>query len=186
MFTLLNVRRLFVHKVSSHPEEVDILFAQSFPSSSEPPYLLIYSLHRSSIAEKPTMSQHHNILEAKQQDLTHQNLANEAAPRISYYTPKQTPPAGTASDPQPDGSHPPKLFQPLKLRGVTLQNRIMVCPPPPRFPSTRKTNSAYHEASCRRSANTPRKMVIIPHGTLRTWAALSSGDPACRWWKLPP
>ena len=76
------------------------------------------------------MSQHHNILEAKEQNLTHQNLVNEAAPGISYYTPKQKPPAGTASDPQPDGSHPPKLFQPLKLRGMTLQNRIMVRAPP--------------------------------------------------------
>ena len=38
----------------------------------------------------------------------------------------ERPPAGTAFDPQSDGSHPPKLFQPLKLRGVTFQNRIMV------------------------------------------------------------
>ena len=74
------------------------------------------------------MSEHHNVVEAKEQDLTHQDIVNEAAPGISYFTPKQSPPAGTASDPQPDGSHPPKLFQPLKLRGVTLQNRIMVRP----------------------------------------------------------
>ena len=69
---------------------------------------------------------HHNIGEAKEQSFKHQAIENEAAPNISYYTPKQKPPAGTASDPQPDGSHPPKLFQPLTLRGVTLQNRIMV------------------------------------------------------------
>lgn len=69
---------------------------------------------------------HHNIGEAKEQSFKHQTIENEAAPNISYYTPKQKPPAGTASDPQPDGSHPPKLFQPLTLRGVTLQNRIMV------------------------------------------------------------
>ena len=74
------------------------------------------------------MSEHHNIPEAKEQDTSHQGIENEAAPGISYYTPKQSPPSGTASDPQPDGSHPPKLFQPLKLRGVALQNRIMVCP----------------------------------------------------------
>jgi len=37
-------------------------------------------------------------------------------------------PAGTASDPQPDGKPIPKLFHPLKLRGVTLQNRIMLSP----------------------------------------------------------
>ena len=48
--------------------------------------------------------------------------------QVSYFTPAQTPPAGTAYDPQPDGSAIPKLFQPLKLRGLTLQNRIMVSP----------------------------------------------------------
>ena len=71
---------------------------------------------------------HHNIVEAKQQSFEHQTIHNEAAPNISYYTPRQRPPAGTASDPQPNGSHPPKLFQPLKLRGLNLQNRIMVRP----------------------------------------------------------
>ncbi len=69
---------------------------------------------------------HHNVLEAAKQDFTGQNIANEPAEGVKYYTPAQVPPAGTASDPQPDGSHPPKLFQPLKLRGLTLQNRIMV------------------------------------------------------------
>lgn len=72
------------------------------------------------------MPDHHNIVESKDQDFTHQNIVNETAKGISYYTPAQNPPAGTASDPQPNGSHPPKLFQPLKLRGVTLQNRLMV------------------------------------------------------------
>ena len=71
---------------------------------------------------------HHNILEASEQSFKHQTIENEAAPNISFYTPKQQPPSGTASDPQPDGSHPPKLFQPLTLRGVTFQNRIMLSP----------------------------------------------------------
>ncbi|KAF6240046.1 hypothetical protein HO173_001656 [Letharia columbiana] len=74
------------------------------------------------------MPDHHNIHESIDQDFSHQNIENGAAKGISYYTPAQQPPAGTASDPQPDGSHPPKLFQPLKLRGVTLQNRIMLSP----------------------------------------------------------
>lgn len=69
---------------------------------------------------------HHNVLEAAEQDFSGQNIANEPAKGISYYTPAQVPPAGAASDPQPDGSHPRKLFQPLKLRGLTLHNRIMV------------------------------------------------------------
>lgn len=69
---------------------------------------------------------HHNVVEAKHQDFTDQNIVNEPAAGVPYYTPAQNPPAGSASDPQPDGSHPPKLFQPLKIRGLTLQNRIMV------------------------------------------------------------
>ena len=74
----------------------------------------------------PEAEAHHNILEAGKQSFKHQTIENEAAPNISYYTPKQNPPAGSGSDPQPDGSHPPKLFQPLKLRGLKFHNRIMV------------------------------------------------------------
>lgn len=73
-----------------------------------------------------SMSQHHNVQEADYQNCHGQGIRNEAAKGISYYTPAQIPPAGTASDPQPDGSRPPKLFQPLTLRGITFQNRIMV------------------------------------------------------------
>ncbi|KAB8346232.1 hypothetical protein FH972_023278 [Carpinus fangiana] len=57
-----------------------------------------------------------------------QVIENKAAPGISYFTPAQTPPAGTAVDPQPDGKPIPKLFQPLKLRGLTLPNRIVLSP----------------------------------------------------------
>lgn len=52
-------------------------------------------------------------------------MVNRPAPGIPYYTPAQIPPAGSASE-QPDGKAVPKLFQPLKIRGLTLQNRIMV------------------------------------------------------------
>jgi len=72
------------------------------------------------------MSSHHSIVDAEKQDLQHVDIVNEAAKGISYFTPAQKPPAGTASDPQPDGSHPPKLFQPLKIRRMKMQNRIMV------------------------------------------------------------
>lgn len=54
------------------------------------------------------------------------DIDNKAAEGISYYTPAQLTPAGTAANPQSDGSAPPKLFQPLKLRGVTFHNRIGV------------------------------------------------------------
>ena len=41
--------------------------------------------------------------------------------------PEQKQPAsGTAVVPQPDGKPIPKLFQPLKIRGVEFQNRIFV------------------------------------------------------------
>ncbi|KAI9841888.1 MAG: hypothetical protein M1838_003359 [Thelocarpon superellum] len=68
------------------------------------------------------MSSHHAVIHDVR------DIPNRPAPGISYFTPAQTPPAGTASDPQPNGSHPPKLFQPLRLRGVTFQNRIMLSP----------------------------------------------------------
>lgn len=57
---------------------------------------------------------------------THRDIELKAAPGVSYFTPAQVPPAGTAADPQSDGLKPPKLFKPLTLRGVTFQNRIGV------------------------------------------------------------
>jgi hypothetical protein len=50
---------------------------------------------------------------------------NIAAGGISYYTPAQAPPAGAAINPETA----PKVFQPLRIRGMTMQNRVMVsCP----------------------------------------------------------
>lgn len=54
------------------------------------------------------------------------DIDNKPAAGISYFTPAQTPPAGTAANPQSDGSAPPKLFQPLQVRSLTLPNRIGV------------------------------------------------------------
>jgi hypothetical protein len=51
---------------------------------------------------------------------------NTAAPGIPYFTPEQNPPSGTAVNPQPDGKAIPKLFQPIKIRGVQFHNRIFV------------------------------------------------------------
>jgi len=51
---------------------------------------------------------------------------NKPADGISYYTPAQEPPAGTFVE--SENGHQPKLFTPLTLRGLTLQNRIMLSP----------------------------------------------------------
>ncbi|GKT61728.1 NADH:flavin oxidoreductase/NADH oxidase [Colletotrichum tofieldiae] len=56
--------------------------------------------------------------------VTDPGLLNEGAKNVPYFTPIQNPAAGTARDPQPEGT----LFSPLKLRGLTLQNRIFVSP----------------------------------------------------------
>jgi hypothetical protein len=56
----------------------------------------------------------------------HPDIANKPAKGISYFTPAQVPPAGSAAIPHSDGSQPPKLFQPMKVRGLTFQNRIGV------------------------------------------------------------
>lgn len=83
---------------------------------------------------------------------------------ISYFTPAQEPPAGTAADPQSDEAQIPKLFRPLKVRGLTLHNRIGVCPPftfsltPILACSVSDNSIALH--SCRRYVNTPQTMAI--------------------------
>ncbi|KAL3419074.1 NADH:flavin oxidoreductase/NADH oxidase [Phlyctema vagabunda] len=46
-----------------------------------------------------------------------------AAPNVPYFTPLQSPPAGTAMK-----EGPPTLFSPLKIRSLTFPNRIWVAP----------------------------------------------------------
>ncbi|TFY53448.1 hypothetical protein EVG20_g10109, partial [Dentipellis fragilis] len=55
-----------------------------------------------------------------------QFLTNRPAQNTSYFIPAQTPPAGTAVD--PDNSNLPTLFKPIKIRGLELHNRIIVSP----------------------------------------------------------
>lgn len=52
-------------------------------------------------------------------------IENEPSKGALYFTPKQDPPAGTALSTSPDT---PKLFTPLNLRCLTLQNRILLSP----------------------------------------------------------
>ncbi|PYH90483.1 NADH-dependent flavin oxidoreductase [Aspergillus ellipticus CBS 707.79] len=47
---------------------------------------------------------------------------------VSFYTPAQFPPAGTARNPQTSGRPIPKLFQPLTIRRQTFQNRLGLAP----------------------------------------------------------
>lgn len=51
-------------------------------------------------------------------------IINHGAKDVPFYTPAQDPPAGTAWDPQPDKA----IFSPLKVRDLTLHNRIIVSP----------------------------------------------------------
>ncbi|KAH8901889.1 FMN-linked oxidoreductase [Coniochaeta sp. PMI_546] len=79
---------------------------------------------------------HHGLAEAapehgkgpNEETQTKPDIYNEAAEGVPYYTPAQKPPSGTAVTPQPDNKPVPKLFTPLKIRGVEFQNRIMVSP----------------------------------------------------------
>jgi hypothetical protein len=57
-----------------------------------------------------------------------QLVVNRRAPNSSYFTPLQSPPSGTARDDSANGQLP-KLFTPLKIRGLEFQNRIFVCAP---------------------------------------------------------
>ncbi|KAK4157805.1 hypothetical protein C8A00DRAFT_11366 [Chaetomidium leptoderma] len=51
--------------------------------------------------------------------------ASTPAVGVSFYTPAQTPPAGTALE---TGADVPTVFTPFKLRDMTLQNRFVVSP----------------------------------------------------------
>ncbi|PSR80698.1 hypothetical protein PHLCEN_2v6614 [Hermanssonia centrifuga] len=55
-------------------------------------------------------------------------FVNAAAAGVPYFTPAQIPASGTALDPQPDGKPIPKLFQPLRIRGLEFHNRIWLSP----------------------------------------------------------
>lgn len=55
-------------------------------------------------------------------------IANVAAKNVPFYTPEQDPVAGSATATQPSGNPVPKLFTPLKIRGLELPNRIWVSP----------------------------------------------------------
>ncbi|KAF2745361.1 FMN-linked oxidoreductase [Sporormia fimetaria CBS 119925] len=55
-------------------------------------------------------------------------LRNEAAPGVPYFTPLQDPAAGTAIGMKDGSNKIPKLFTPIKLRGLELQNRIALSP----------------------------------------------------------
>ncbi|KAL2824372.1 hypothetical protein BDW59DRAFT_147562, partial [Aspergillus cavernicola] len=52
----------------------------------------------------------------------------EPAQGIPYFTPAQSPAAGTAANPQTSGKAIPKLYTPLTVRGVTFQNRLGLAP----------------------------------------------------------
>lgn len=56
---------------------------------------------------------HHNV-QAEAEG--HETFVNRPAPSAPYFTPLQDPPAGTAL--VADGQKVPKLFKPLKLRGL--------------------------------------------------------------------
>ncbi|THH32909.1 hypothetical protein EUX98_g1240 [Antrodiella citrinella] len=62
-----------------------------------------------------------------------ESVINSPAPNVSYFTPAQFPASGTASYPQAktEGGEEkpvPKLFQPVKIRGVEFHNRIWLSP----------------------------------------------------------
>ncbi|KAJ5297844.1 hypothetical protein PENANT_c012G04446 [Penicillium antarcticum] len=60
--------------------------------------------------------------------MTWPDVSAKPAEGVSYFTPAQSPPAGTARDPQTSGKPIPKLFKPFTVRGVTFQNRLGLAP----------------------------------------------------------
>ncbi|KAH7119726.1 NADPH dehydrogenase [Dendryphion nanum] len=79
------------------------------------------------MAPTETVESHHGVpKEGSRQEDNH--LHNKAASGVSYFTPEQNPAAGTALRMKDGSDKIPKLFQPLKLRGLTLHNRIALSP----------------------------------------------------------
>lgn len=70
------------------------------------------------------MTSHHNIHHEPEESATNYNRPSKAVP---YFTPAQIPPAGTALV-EDEKASVPKLFKPLKLRGMLMPNRIMLSP----------------------------------------------------------
>ncbi|KAK8062378.1 hypothetical protein PG997_014475 [Apiospora hydei] len=60
--------------------------------------------------------------------MSNEAIDNVAAEGISYFTPAQVPPSGTGVASKIEGQPLPKLFTPLKLRGVTFPNRVFLSP----------------------------------------------------------
>lgn len=81
------------------------------------------------------------------------SIPNVPAANISYFTPAQLPPSGTAFDPQPDKKPIPKLFQPLKIRGVEFHNRIFVSGITIQAPYKRKYQCIKVSPMCQYSAD---------------------------------
>ncbi|CZR52306.1 related to flavin oxidoreductase [Phialocephala subalpina] len=73
------------------------------------------------------MSAHQNVPTKHCETARKGGIPNKPAKGISYFTPAQIPPSGTAVE-QPDGKPIPKAFTPLKIRGTTFQNRIFLSP----------------------------------------------------------
>ena len=89
--------------------------------------ILSQALHTLSIhlnLPNSAIMSHHGVSGGVQEE---SHNVNRPAKGISYFTPAQLPPAGTALVEEGQKSVP-KLFKPLKLRGLTLQNRIMLSP----------------------------------------------------------
>lgn len=59
--------------------------------------------------------------------LEQNELYNAPAKGIPYFTPAQDPKAGTLLGVE-EGKKQPKLFTPLKIRGLEIQNRVIVSP----------------------------------------------------------
>jgi len=77
------------------------------------------------------------------------------APNAPYFTPIQSPPAGSALSPDP-----PTLFTPLKIRDVTFQNRIC------KYSTSMLPLPANHHHNC-----TP-PLIPFPHPTNRSTQGL--------------
>lgn len=99
-------------------------------------------------------------------------IVNRPAPDIPYFTPAQSPPSGTIKEVSGNAKLP-KLFTPLRIRGVEFQNRIFVSTV---FEVVYYGLCFSRVCSFRRCVNTPLKMVTSRTGIWHTWEASYHAD----------
>lgn len=113
--------RSFEFPSTHHPSSSDSRNSQAFTMSAYLTQRITHPHHGITVSRAMTPV-------PEKQSKCSEPIHNEPAENCTFFTPKQDPAMGRAIEPQPSGKPVPKLFTPLKIRGVEMHNRIWVSP----------------------------------------------------------